>query len=67
MYTSPVIIESLDESIILKELSGFFYIVAKPTGGVGPVDVNVAKVVFGQKLGDRIQTGRFNVVVSAMK
>jgi hypothetical protein len=37
------------------------------TGGVGPCDVNIAEVVFGQKLGVTTQAGIVNVIVFVMK
>ncbi len=59
--------ESLEVSTILKELSGFYVRVAKLARSVGPVNVKLAEVVFGQKLGVTTQAGIVNVVESVMK
>ena len=49
----------LEESVIVKELSAFFVKVAKPGGGVAPVDIKIPVTVevFGPK-----HAARFSVV-----
>ena len=57
----------IEESAIEKELSVFFVKIEKPIGGVIPVNVNVAEVVFGQTFGVTTQAGIVSVVASVMK